>query len=38
MGVWMVIAIELMAGYLGYLIGEERGAAKMEDKRGFKKN
>jgi hypothetical protein len=38
MGVWMVIAVELMAGYLGYLIGEERGMAKMENKRGFKKN
>lgn len=37
MGVWMVIAIELMAGYLGYIIGEERGIAKTENKRGYKK-
>lgn len=37
MGVWMVIAIELMAGYLGYLIGEERGIAKTENKRNVKR-
>lgn len=38
MGMWMVIAVELMAGYLGYLIGNEHGMTKMENKRGFKKN
>lgn len=37
MGMWMVIAVELMAGYLGYLIGNERGMAKMENKRNVRK-
>lgn len=37
MGMWMVIAVELMAGYLGYLIGNERGMAKMETKRNVKR-
>ena len=36
MGVWMVIAIELLAGWLGYQFGVERGISKMENKRNAK--
>lgn len=33
MGVWMVLAVELLAGWLGYQIGKERGMVLMENKR-----
>ena len=33
MGFWMVFAVELLAGWLGYQIGKERGMYLMENKR-----
>ena len=35
MGVWMVIAVELLAGWLGYQIGKARGEYKAQSKRRF---
>lgn len=35
MGFWMVIAVELLAGWLGYQIGKERGEYKARSKRRF---
>lgn len=35
MGAWMVIAVEIIAGFLGYMIGEARGRAKEANKRRF---